>query len=99
MVSLLSTSVRKGQFMKSNMITCSFIMDRDAYNTFKSIISKQGQNVKGSIVRYMQSVIQYNIPNADTILAIQEVETLKENPNKKVYNSFSEVLENLADNK
>lgn len=81
--------------MKSDMITCSFVMDRNVYNTFKSIVSKQGQNVKGNIVRYMQSVIQYNTPNADTILAIREAEDLKKNPNKKVYNSFSEVLEEL----
>ena len=83
--------------MKSDMITCSFVMDRDVYNTFKSIVSRQGQNVKGSIVRYMQSVIQYDTPNADTILAIQEVETLKKDLTKRVYNSFSEVLEELAD--
>lgn len=83
--------------MKSDMITCSFVMDRDVYNAFKSIVSKQGQNVKGSIVGYMQSVIQYDTPNADTILAIQEVETLKKDPNKRVYGSFSEVLEELDD--
>lgn len=82
--------------MKSNMITCSFVMDRNVYNAFKSIVSKQGQNVKGNIVRYMQSVIQYDTPNADTILAIQEVQNLKKDPNKKVYNSFSEVLEELT---
>ena len=83
--------------MKPDMITCSFIMDRNVYNTFKSIVSKRGQNVKGSIVEYMQSVIQYDTPNAETILAIQEVENLKKDPNKKVYSSFSEVLEDLTD--
>ena len=83
--------------MKSDMITCSFVMDRNVYNTFKSIVSKQGQNVKGNIVRYMQNVIRYDTPNADTIMAIQEVEALKNDPNKRVYNSFSEVLEELAD--
>lgn len=72
-------------------------MDRDVYNTFKSIISKQGQNVKGSIIKYMQSVIQYETPNADTILAIQEADALKNDPNKKVYSSFDEVLEELGD--
>lgn len=81
--------------MKSDMITCSFVMDRNTYNTFKSIVSKQGQNVKGNIVRYMQSVIQYDNPNAETILAIQEVEALKKNKNKKVYSSFNAVLEEL----
>ena len=44
----------------------------------------------------MQSVIQHDTPNADTILAIQEVESLKKDSNKKVYDSFSEVLEELA---
>lgn len=83
--------------MKSDMVTCSFVMDRNVYNTFKSVISKQGENVKGNIVKYMQSVIQYDTPNADTILAIQEVEALKKDPNKRVYRSFSEVLEELSD--
>ncbi len=81
--------------MKANTVTCSFVMDRDIYNAFKSIVSKHGENVKGNIVRYMQSVIEYDIPNAETILAIQEVQDLKKDPNKKIYNSFSEVLEEL----
>lgn len=81
--------------MNTNTVTCSFVMDRDVYNTFKSIVCKHGENVKGNLVRYMQSVIQYDTPNADTILAIQEVQKLKKDPNKKIYNSFSEVLEEL----
>lgn len=81
--------------MKSNTVTCSFVLDRDIYNTYKSIVSRNGENVKGNIVRYMQSVIQYDIPNAETIMAIQEVQALKKDPNKKVYGSFSEVLEEL----
>lgn len=81
--------------MNTNTVTCSFVMDRDVYNAFKGIVSKHGENVKGNIVRYMQSVIQYDTPNADTILAIQEVQALKKDPNKKIYSSFSEVLEEL----
>lgn len=81
--------------MKSDMITCSFVMDRNVYNAFKSIVSRQGENVKGNIVKYMQSVIRYDTPNADTILAIQEAEILKKDPDKKVYSKFSEVLEEL----
>ena len=83
--------------MKSDTITCSFVMNRDVYNAFKSIISRQGENVKGNIVRYMESVIRYDTPNADTILAIKEVERLKKDPNKKIYSSFSEVLEELEE--
>ena len=85
--------------MDNNTVTCSFVMDRDIYNAFKSIVSKHGENVKGNIVKYMKSVIQYDIPNADTILAIQEVQELKKDPNKKVYNSFSGVLEDLENDK
>lgn len=45
----------------------------------------------------MQSVIQFGIPNADTIEAIEEVQQLKKDPNKKVYSSFIEVLEELEE--
>ena len=83
--------------MKADTITCSFVMNRDVYNAFKSIVSRQGENVKGNIVRYMESVIRYDTPNADTILAIKEVERLKKDPNKKIYSSFSEVLEELEE--
>lgn len=79
-----------------NLVTCSFAMDRNLYNAYKSVVSKQGENVKGNIVRYMQSVIRYDTPNADTILAMQEVEALKKDPNKKVYSSFGDVLKELA---
>lgn len=81
--------------MNAKSITCSFTLDRDIYNAYKSIVSANGENVKGNMVRYMQSVIQLGIPNADTIQAIEEVQQLKTNPNKKVYSSFSEILEEL----
>ena len=68
--------------MKSDTITCSFVMDRQIYNAFKSIVCRQGENVKGNLVKYMQSVIQYDTPNADTILAIREVESLKKDTYK-----------------
>ena len=48
---------------KSNTVTCSFSMDREVYNAFKSIITRNGENVKGNIIRYMQNVIAYEIPN------------------------------------
>lgn len=78
--------------MKPDTVTCSFVMDRNVYNAFKSVVSKHGQNVKGSIVDYMQSVIQYGTPNIKTMWAIQETEDLKKDPNKKVFNSFEEIL-------
>lgn len=61
----------------------------------KVLSKKNGENVKENLVKYMESVIQYDTPNADTILAIQEVEALKKNPNKKIYHSFDEILKEL----
>ena len=43
----------------------------------------------------MLNVIKYDTPNAETIEAIEEVQKLKENPNKKTYGSFSELLGDL----
>lgn len=79
----------------TNTVTCSFSMDRDIYNAYKSIVSKNGENVKGNIVRYMKSVIQYETPNAETIQAIKEVEQMKKSSDKKTYGSFAELLEDL----
>lgn len=82
---------------KSNTVTCSFTMDREIYNAYKSIVCKKGENVKGNLVRYMMSVIRYETPNADTIAAIEEVQKLKAEPDKKSYESFSQLLGDLND--
>ena len=84
------------KIMSTNKITCSFTVDRDIYNAYKSIVVKGGENVKGNLVRYMLNVINYETPNADTISAIKEVEELKKNPNKKTYASFRELLEDIT---
>lgn len=81
--------------MANNTVTCSFSMDRDIYNAYKSIVSKNGENVKGNIIKYMMSVIQYETPNAETIQAIKEAEQMKKSSNKKTYGSFAELLEDL----
>ena len=73
-------------------------MDRDVYNAFKSIITRNGENVKGNIVRYMQSVIDYEIPNAETIAAIEEVQKMKSNPTiGKTYSNVEEMMRDLLD--
>ena len=76
-------------------VTCSFTMDRDIYNAYKSIVARNGENVKGNLVKYMLNVIQFETPNADTIEAIEEVQRLKADPHKKTYNSFAEILGEL----
>lgn len=75
-----------------NTVTCSFTMDRDVYNAYKSIVVGNGENVKGNLVRYMMSVIKYDTPNVETIEAIEEVQKLKADKNKKSYGSFAELL-------
>ena len=82
--------------MSTNKITCSFTVDRDIYNAYKSIVVKNGENVKDNLNRYMLNVINYETPNADTISAIKEVEGLKKNPSNKTYASFSELLEDIT---
>ena len=79
----------------SKNVTVSFIMERELYNAYKNFIIQNGQNVKGNLVRYMKDIVENGIPNPETFNAIQEVQALKKNPNKKVYKSFSEVLEEL----
>jgi hypothetical protein len=70
-------------------------MDRNIYNQYKHVVKLRGDNVKNNLVKYMQSVIKYDIPNADTIEAIEEVKQLKANPNKKTYGSFAELLQDI----
>ena len=80
---------------KKNTVTCSFIMYRDIYNAYKSIVVMNGENVKENLVKYMKSVIEYGTANAETIAAIEEVKRLKADPDKKTYNSFAEIMKEI----
>lgn len=42
-----------------------------------------------------RNVIKYETSNAETIEAIEEVRKLKENPNKKTYSYFSELMKDI----
>ncbi len=82
--------------VNSNTVTCSFSMDRDTYDAFKSIVVKNHQNVKGNLVRYMQYVIDYGIPNAETLDAIEEVQQMKADPTiGKTYDNVDEMMRDL----
>ena len=82
--------------MNNNTVTCSFSMDRDLYNAYKSIVVGNGENVKGNIVRYMQNVIKYETPNAETIEAIEEVQKMKADPSiGKTYSDVDEMMKEL----
>ena len=83
---------------KNKTVTCSFSMDREIYNAFKSVITRNGENVKGNLIRYMQSVIHYEIPNSETIAAIEEVQKMKSDPTiGKTYNNVDEMMRDLLD--
>ncbi|NLZ76698.1 MAG: hypothetical protein GX911_01875 [Spirochaetales bacterium] len=79
----------------NNTVTCSFSMDRNLYNAYKNIVTQHGENVKGNLVRYMRQVVDHEIPNAETIEALEEVKRLKADPHKKTYGSFAEIMEEL----
>lgn len=80
---------------KDGGVTCSFTMDRDTYNAYKSIVVRNGESVKGNLINYMLRVISRETPNADTLEALDEVRQLKKDPYKKTYTSFSELLKDL----
>ena len=83
---------------KNKTVTCSFSMDREIYNAFKSVITRNGENVKGNLIRYMQSVINYEIPNSETIAAIEEVQKMKSDPTiGKTYNNVDAMMRDLLD--
>lgn len=81
----------------NNTVICSFSMDRNLYNAYKNIVTQNGENVKDNLVRYMQQVVDYEIPNAETIKALEEVKRLKADPHTKTYGSFAEIMEELYD--
>ena len=82
---------------KKNIVTCSFTMDRDTYYNYKSVVTKNGENVKDNLVSYMTHVIEHATPNAETIAALEEVKRLKTDPNKKTYESFAEIMKDIGD--
>lgn len=76
----------------SETVTINFSLDRNTYNRYKSIVAMHGENVKGNLIKYMQTVIQYGTPNAETIEAMKEADEISRDPNTKRYASFAEIL-------
>lgn len=62
----------------------------------KSLIDHIPESRLFYVISYLQgAAVPDETPNAETFLAIQEADVLKKDPGKKVYSSFSEVLEEL----
>ncbi len=82
--------------MIKDTVTCSFVLDREIYNQYKSAIASRGEDVKENLLKHMIYEIEHKTPNEDTIAAIKEVQEMKKNPHLyKSYNSFSEILEEI----
>lgn len=81
---------------ESKQVTCSFSMDRDLYNQYKSIIVRKGKNVKGDLIRYMNEVVKNNVPNWETLQALEEVNRMKADASiGKTYHDVDEMITEL----
>ena len=81
-------------------------MDADLKKQAEELFEELGLNMTTAFNAFVrQSVREQRIPfmlsknismvNEETMQAIEEVERLKNDPNKKVYSSFSELLEEV----
>ena len=76
-------------------------MDADTKQAFSELCSNIGLTMSTAFSIFAKKAVsEQRIPfdltaNNDTLLAIKEVEALKNDPNKKIYGSFSEILEEL----
>ena len=92
----LESLERRMDMAVSKTVTCSFTLDRETYDAFKSIVVKNHENVKGNLIRYMKDVIQFETSNAATLAAIKEVEEMKKNPSVgKSYSDVDRMMEDL----
>lgn len=84
----------------------SIRMDSELKKQFKAFCEDIGMSMTTAFTIYAKkAVCEHRIPfefgednlNAETLAAIEEVRKLKQNPNKKTYGSFLEILEDLND--
>ena len=66
--------MERGSFlMNSNTVTCSFLIDRDLYEAYRSFLLCRGESPEDDLSRYMNWVVSQEVPNAQTRAAIEEV--------------------------
>ena len=79
-------------------------MDEDIKRQADDLFSDLGMSLSGAITVFMKQAIRQqaipfriarDIPNRETREAIEEVQRLKNDPAKKTYNSFDEILREL----
>jgi len=79
-------------------------MDSDIKKKAQKIFAELGLDTTTAINIFLRQVIRTNglpfevkidSPNNDTLETIKEIEELKNDPDKKVYSSFSELLKDV----
>lgn len=83
-------------------------MDEDLKKQAEDLFSDLGLNMTTAFIAFIKQsvreqripfILSRDIPNNETKLAIQEVQELKKNKNKKTYSSFSELVEEVQNEK
>ena len=76
-------------------------MDEGMKRQADELFSDFGMSLSGAITVFLRQAlreqaipfqIRRDMPNRETLEAIEEVKHLKSDPNKKMYNSFDEIL-------
>lgn len=76
-------------------------MDESMKRQADELFSDLGMSLSGAITVFLRQSLREqaipfqigrDVPNRETLEAIEEVKRLKNDPNKKMYNSFDEVL-------
>ena len=79
-------------------------MDEDLKRDFDALCNDLGLTMTAAFTVFAKTVVRRqripfeiskDIPNAETIAAIEEVQEMKKNPNKRLYNNFSELLQEV----
>lgn len=79
-------------------------MDEELKKQAEDLFSDLGLNMTTAFISFIKQsvreqripfILSRNIPNTDTKLAIQEVQEMKKNLNKKTYSSFSELVKEV----
>lgn len=76
-------------------------IDSDLKRQAEQIFTELGLNMTTALTVFLRQTVRSNgipfdmrldIPNDETQAAIKEVQKMKQNPNKKLYSNFSELL-------
>lgn len=85
-------------------INVTFRIDEDIKHQADDLFSDLGMSLSGAITVFIKQAIRQqaipfritrDIPNHDTLDAIEEVQRLKNDPTKKTYDSFNDILKEL----